>query len=255
MIGQTISHYRILEKLGGGGMGVVYEAEDTDLHRRVALKFLPPELTRDASAKKRFVREARAASSLDHPNICTIHEIGESPDGRLFICMARYEGETLKKKVEHGPMSVESAIDYGIKIARGLGKAHANNMVHRDIKPANVMVTADDEVKIVDFGLAKLAGTTKVTKTGSTVGTIAYMSPEQTKSEKVDARSDIFSLGVVLYEMLTGRLPFDGDNEAAVVYGITCKDPAPLRSHNPAIPNELQQIIDKALSKNVKERY
>ncbi|MEJ2721958.1 MAG: protein kinase, partial [bacterium] len=255
MIGQTVSHYRILEKLGGGGMGVVYKAEDTRLGRKVALKFLPPELTQDENAKKRFIREARAASALDHPNICTVHDIGATPDGRMFICMALYEGETLKRKISRGAVPLRDAIDYGIKMARGLAKAHAHKMVHRDIKPANVMVTIDGEVKIVDFGLARLAGSTRVTKTGSTVGTIAYMSPEQTKSEKVDARSDIFSLGVVLYELITGRLPFDGDNEAAVVYGIMCKDPEPLAKHRNGVSEALQQVIDKSLQKDPNDRY
>ncbi len=255
MIGQTVSHYTVLKKLGGGGMGVVYEAEDTRLRRRVALKFLPIELTQDENAKKRFIREARAASALDHPNICTIHDIGQTSDGRMFICMALCEGETLKKKIARGPVSLGDVIDYGIKIARGLAKAHAHRMVHRDIKPANVMVANDGEVKIVDFGLARLAGSSRVTKTGSTVGTIAYMSPEQAKSEKVDARSDIFSLGVVLYELVTGRLPFDGDNEAAVVYGIMCKDPEPLAKFRSGNTAELQQVIDKTLKKDANERY
>jgi serine/threonine-protein kinase len=236
-------------------MGVVYKAEDTQLRRPVALKFLPPELTRDEEAKKRFIREARAASALDHPNICNIHEISEAEDGQLFICMAYYGGESLKKKVDRGPLPVEEALEIGVRVARGLGKAHDRDIVHRDVKPANIMLTDDGQVKVVDFGLAKLSGSTKVTKTGTTLGTVAYMSPEQTKSEKADARSDIFSLGVVLYELLTGKIPWDGDNEAAVVYGIMCKDPEPLSKFRDDTGKELQRVIDKVLSKDVDKRY
>lgn len=178
MIGQTVSHYKILEKLGGGAMGVVYKAEDTKLKKTVALKFLPPELTRDEDAKKHFVHEAQAAAALDHPHICTIHEIDETPDGHLFICMACYDGESLKKRIARGPLLVLEALDIAIQVAQGLAKAHGAGMVHRDIKPANIMLTGDGVVKVVDFGLAKLAGQTKVTKTGTTVGTVSYMSPE-----------------------------------------------------------------------------
>ena len=210
MIGQTISHYKILEHLGGGGMGVVYKAEDTRLKRTVALKFLPPALTADPEAKERFIHEAQAASSLDHLNICDIHDIGETEDGQLFIVMTCYEGETLKKKIEHGPVPLNSAIDIGLQVARGLQAAHEAGMVHRDVKPANIMVTAKGEAKILDFGLAKLAGGAILTKTGSTVGTAAYVSPEQARGEEVDQRSDIFSFGVVLYEMITGHRPFKG---------------------------------------------
>ncbi|MGH7595744.1 MAG: serine/threonine-protein kinase [bacterium] len=177
MIGQTISHYKILKKLGGGGMGVVYKAEDAKLKRHVALKFLPFDLTRDDEAKERFVHEAQAASALDHPNICTIYEIDESQDGQMFIAMAYYEGETLKKRVASGQLSVTSSIDIAVQIAQGLARAHEAGITHRDIKPANVMITTRGEVKIVDFGLAKLAGRTKLTKSGATLGTVAYMSP------------------------------------------------------------------------------
>lgn len=255
MIGQTVSHYKILEELGSGGMGVVYKAEDTKLKRTVALKFLPPELTRDKDAKTRFVHEAQAASALQHNNICTIHEIGETNDGRLFICMDCYEGETLKDKIARGPVPVEEAIDIAIQISEGLSKAHRAGMVHRDIKPANITVTSDGVVKILDFGLAKLAGQTKVTKTGTTVGTVAYMSPEQASGQEVDARSDVFSLGAVLYELLTGHLPFPGDHEAAVLYGIMHSDPEKISGYRNDASAALQSVIDRALEKDRGERY
>ncbi|MCI0559585.1 MAG: serine/threonine protein kinase, partial [Nitrososphaera sp.] len=211
MIGQTISHYKILEKLGGGGMGVVYKAQDLKLDRFVALKFLPPHLSADEDEKKRFIHEAKAASALDHPNICAIYEIDETEDGQMFIAMAYYEGETLKKKIERGPLPIDQTIDLAIQIAQGLAKAHKHGITHRDIKPANVMITNEGVAKIVDFGLAKLAGQTKLTKSGMTVGTVAYMSPEQARGEEVDHRTDIWALGVVLYEMITGQLPFKGE--------------------------------------------
>ena len=191
MIGKTISHYTILEKLGEGGMGVVYKAEDLKLKRIVALKFLPPDLTRDPDAKQRFIQEAQAASALDHPNICTIHEIDESPDGQMFICMACYEGRSLKEIIGNGPLDITEAADIAVDIARGLAKAHERGITHRDIKPANILITTDERVKVVDFGLAKLTGQTRITKTGTTVGTAAYMSPEQIRGEDVDHRTDI----------------------------------------------------------------
>ncbi len=255
MIGQTVSHYRILEKLGEGGMGVVYKAEDTKLKRTVALKFLPPDLTRDKDAKQRFIHEAQAASALQHNNICTIHEIDETKDGQLFISMDCYDGETLKQKTARDPLPVGEAIDAVIQAAEGLSKAHEAGMVHRDIKPANVVITRDGTVKILDFGLAKLAGMTKVTRAGTTVGTVWYMSPEQAKGEQVDARSDIFSLGAVLYEMLTREVPFPGEHEAAVMYGIMYTDPKPLAELRRGVPEGLQEIIDRALKKDPKERY
>ncbi len=199
MLGQTISHYKILEKLGGGGMGVVYKAQDTKLDRFVALKFLPHHLSADEEEKKRFIHEAKAVSSLDHPSICTVYEIDETEDGQIFICMAYYEGETLKKRVNSEQLSVSSAIDLAIQLAQGLAKAHEHGITHRDIKPANVMITKDGVAKIVDFGLAKLVGQTRLTKNGMTVGTVAYMSPEQARGEEVDYRTDIWSLGVVLF--------------------------------------------------------
>jgi len=255
MIGQTISHYKILSKLGGGGMGVVYRAEDLKLKRPVALKFLPPELTRDEEAKRRFMHEAEAASALQHNNICTIHEIDETPDGRLFIAMDCYDGETLKERIARGPIPIAEAVDIAVQIASGLSKAHGGGMVHRDIKPANIIVTKDGVVKILDFGLAKLAGQTKLTKTGSTLGTVAYMSPEQAKGAEVDARSDIFSLGAVFYEMLAGEVPFPGEHEAAVLYGITSTEPKPLAELQKGLPENLQLIMDKALKKAPAERY
>jgi len=255
MIGQTISHYKILEKLGEGGMGVVYKAEDTKLKRTVALKFLPPELTRDEESRERFIHEAQAASALQHNNICTIHDIDETEDGQSFICMAYYEGETLKKKIARGPLPVQQSVDTAIQIAEGLAKAHRQGIVHRDIKAANLMVTSDGVVKIVDFGLAKLAGKTRVTKTGTTVGTAAYMSPEQARGEGVDHRTDIWSLGVVLHEMLTGQVPFKGDYEQAVVYSILNEKPEPVTGLRTGVPMELERLVDKAMAKSPGERY
>jgi serine/threonine protein kinase len=255
MIGKTISHYKILEKLGEGGMGVVYKAEDLKLKRTVALKFLPPELTSDPEAKERFIQEAQAASALDHPNICTIYEIDETEDGQMFICMAYYEGETLKKKVASGHLSVDSVIDIAIQISQGLGKAHEHGIIHRDIKPGNIMITRDGMVKILDFGLAKLAGQVGLTKTGTTVGTIAYMSPEQSRGEEVDHRTDIWSFGVVLYEMITGQLPFKGEYEQAVIYSILNESPKPVTELLKDIPPGIEQILDKCLSKKLDQRY
>jgi serine/threonine protein kinase/Tfp pilus assembly protein PilF len=255
MIGQIVSHYKILEKLGGGGMGVVYKAEDTKLKRTVALKFLPPELTRDPEAKERFIHEAQAASALQHNNICVVHDIDESVEGQMFICMEYLEGETLKKKIEHGPLKIDEAIDIASQVAQGITKAHEHGIVHRDIKPANIMVTADGVAKVVDFGLAKLTGRTLLTKTGSTVGTAAYMSPEQARGEQVDHRSDIWSLGVVLYEMLTGKRPFDSDYEQALVYSILNEEPKPMGSIKGNIPIECEAIVRKAMAKKPEERY
>jgi len=255
MIGKTVTHYKILSKLGEGGMGVVYKAEDTKLKRPVALKFLPPELTRDSGAKERFIHEAQAASGLQHHNICTIHEIEETREGRLFICMDCYEGETLKGKVARGSLPVEEAIDLVTQVAEGLAKAHESGIVHRDIKPANIMVTKDGVVKILDFGLAKLAGVTGVTRTGTTMGTAAYMSPEQARGEDLDCRTDIWSLGVVLYEMVTGHLPFKGEHEQAVIYMILNQDPPSLAGFRSDIPDAFQQIVAKALEKDRAHRY
>ncbi|MEE9190303.1 MAG: serine/threonine-protein kinase, partial [Candidatus Neomarinimicrobiota bacterium] len=255
MIGKNISHYKILEKLGEGGMGDVYKAEDTKLKRIVALKFLPLELTRDQDMKKRFIHEARAASALDHPNICAIHEIDETEEEQLFICMGYYEGHTVEEKTKQGPLEIDEALDITIQIAQGLDKAHKKKIVHRDIKSANIIITTDGVTKIVDFGIAKLAGQTRVTKDGTSLGTASYMSPEQTLGKEVDHRTDIWSLGVVLYEMLTGSTPFQGDYEQAVVYSIMNEEQKPLTGLRTGIPMELERIVNKALAKEPNERF
>jgi serine/threonine protein kinase/Tfp pilus assembly protein PilF len=274
MIGKKISHYEILEKIGSGGMGVVYKAEDTQLKRYVALKFLPTDMTRDEEAKARFVHEAQAASALDHPNICTIYEISQTPDGQNFIAMAYYEGETLKDKIiprgmagakdkisqKDGPahrrgLNKDEAIDITIQIANGLQKAHKKGIVHRDIKPANIIITNDGMPKILDFGLAKLTNQTMLTKAGMTIGTISYMSPEQTRGEQVDQRSDIWSLGVMFYEMLTGTLPFKGEYEQAIIYSILNEEPEKPTNLNQEIAPELEEIMLKALHKDPQQRF
>ncbi|MCH8021453.1 serine/threonine protein kinase, partial [candidate division KSB1 bacterium] len=255
MIGKTISHYKILSKLGSGGMGIVYKAEDTKLDRHVALKFLPQHLSQAEEEKKRFIHEAKAASALDHPNICTIHEIDETADGQLFIAMAHYEGKTLDKKIEQGPMKLGEVVDIAVQISEGLAKAHAKEIVHRDLKPANVMLTEEGVVKILDFGLAKLRGRTKLTKSGTTLGTAAYMSPEQARGEEVDQRTDIFSLGVLLYEMLTGQQPFLGDYEQAVLYAILHEGPEPITVLRSGVPMELELSVFKCLEKAQAERF
>ena len=255
MIDEVISHYKIIEKLGEGGMGVVYKAEDTKLKRTVALKFLPPELTRDPETKKRFIHEAQAASALDHNNVCTIYEIDETEEGQTFIAMACYEGEILKDKIQKGPLDIQEAVDIGIQIAKGLEKAHKKGIVHRDIKPANIFITDEGIVKILDFGLAKLGRQTKLTKKGTTLGTVAYMSPEQTRGEDVDRRTDIWSLGVVLYEMVTGQLPFKGDYEQAIIYSILNEEPEPITGLRTGVPIEIASVVNKALTKNLNQRY
>ena len=250
LIGQQIHHYEILSHLGGGGMGVVYKAKDTKLGRTVALKFLAPQLTSDPDLKKRFVQEAKAASALDHPNIGVVHDINETQDGRLFITMAYYEGETLKDKIAQGPIPTDQAIDYASQIAKGLVKAHEANIVHRDIKPANILITSDNTVKIVDFGLAKMTGETQLTKTGSTIGTIAYMSPEQLNGGELDHRTDIWSLGVVLYEMVMGKRPFGGNYEHEIIYRVL-HDEAEMGE----VPEDVRFLVQKALQKEVSKRY
>jgi len=254
VIGQTISHYRILSKLGEGGMGVVYKAEDTKLHRFVALKFLPPHVGDDEAAQ-RFVNEAHAVSALDHPNICAIYEIDQTPKGQMFIVMPCYEGASLQAIVKQGPLDLGRAVEIASQVARGLAKAHEKGIIHRDVKPGNILVTSDGLSKIVDFGLAKLATQTRLTRAGTTVGTVMYMSPEQARGEETDERSDIWSLGVVLYEMVTGRVPFRGEHEQAIIYSILNQAPEPVGRVLPAAPKDLDRILGKALTKNPAERY
>jgi serine/threonine protein kinase/Tfp pilus assembly protein PilF len=254
LIGDIISHYKILEKLGEGGMGIVYKAQDTKLDRIVALKFLPQHLTSDSVEKERFVQEAKAASALNHPNITTIYEIDEF-EGQMFIAMEYCEGKTLKQVIEKEALSVKKGLDIGIQICEGLTIAHEKGIVHRDIKSANIMLTPRGQVKIMDFGLAKLKGATKLTDTRSTLGTAAYMSPEQAQGEEVDQRSDIFSFGVVLYELLTGRLPFEGEHQAAIIYSIINEEPQPVARFNNQVSAKLEDIVFKALAKDKEERY
>ncbi len=252
---RDFSHYRVLERLGGGGMGIVFRARDTRLDRTVALKFLPAEWSHEPLLRERFSREARAASSLDHPHICTIFDIGETPDGQLFIAMAYCPGSTLKQRILEGPLPIDEAVGIAIQIADGLAAAHDAGVVHRDIKPANILTTDQDQVKIVDFGLAKLAGDAAVTREGSVVGTPAYMSPEQASGDDVDGRSDIWAVGAVLYEMLTGRRAFAADHERAVLHAITTSDPTPMDTLRPQVPAEVQRIVRRCLKRDPKRRY
>ena len=260
MIGQTISHYKIVEKLGEGGMGAVYKAEDTKLGRTVALKFLAAHLLQDDESRARFIREAKAAAALDHPNICTVHEIDEA-DGHTFIAMAFVEGETLQEKIEAGPLKIDESLDIAIDVARGLAAAHFKGVVHRDIKSSNVIIAAagpgaDPQAKLLDFGLALLATAgSRLTKEGTTLGTMAYMSPEQAQGAEVDQRSDIWSLGVVLHEMVSGQLPFQGEYEQGILYAVLNEQSEPLTGLRTGVPKELERIAGKCLAKEPGSRY
>jgi serine/threonine protein kinase/tetratricopeptide (TPR) repeat protein len=257
--------YKIVDEIGRGGMGIVYKAEDTKLKRTVALKFLPPELTRDPEAKARFIHEAQAASALQHNNICTIHDIDEGQDGRIFIVMDYYQGKTLKDRLHIGEstvgathrvaLTIDECINITLQIAQGLQAAHANGIVHRDIKPANIMITAEGVVKILDFGLARLPDQTTLTKPGQRPGTLSYMSPEQLKGNEIKQQTDIWSLGTVIYEMLTGRLPFSGEHEYAVLYSILNEESEPVSTYNPQVPKLLETVVKKCLDKKVDQRY
>jgi serine/threonine protein kinase len=254
MRGRAISHYKITQKLGQGGMGVVWKAEDTQLRRTVALKFLSSDTLEEQEVKARLIREAQAAASLDHPNICAVHGIHEE-DGETFIAMAFIDGPSLAGKIKERPLPLEEALDIAIQIGEGLKEAHEKGIVHRDIKPANIMMTRKGQAKIMDFGLASLAGRSKLTKSGTTLGTPAYMAPEQLQAKQADHRADIWALGCALYEMLAQRTPFAAEYEQAIAYGILSEDPEPVTAVRSGIPVELDRVIAKALAKAPGERY
>ena len=250
MIGKQILHYKILEKIGEGGMGVVYKAEDTKLERTVAIKFLPRQIAASEEERRRFKIEAKAAAALNHPNIATIYAI-EEVDDEMFIVMEYIKGQELKSSINNNQLSIDNALNYASQIASGLQAAHKKGVTHRDIKSSNIMITEEDQVKIMDFGLAKIRGGGQFTKVGTTLGTAAYMSPEQTQGLETDHRTDIWAFGVVLYEMLTGKMPFPGDYEQAVIYSILNEEPEIIEE----IPANMQQILQKALAKDRNERY
>ena len=257
LLGTVVSHYRVLEQIGAGGMGVVYLAEDERLHRKVALKFIAPSSAGDIVAQRRLLREARAASALDHPNIATVYEVGDFQD-QLFIAMAYYQGETLRRRIEHGPLPVAEAASIAGQIAQGLEVAHAAGVVHRDLKPANVFITSSGQVKILDFGLAHVAAPTdttgRMTETGTTLGTLSYMAPEQARGERVDQRADVWALGVLLFEMFTGRQPFRGNSATAVLLAISTDTAPSLESLRADAPAEFGKLVERALVKDPNRR-
>jgi eukaryotic-like serine/threonine-protein kinase len=255
MIGRTVSHFRILESLGAGGMGHVFKAQDLKLDRFVALKFMPFHPDSDQALTRRFIQEAKAASHLGHPNICAVHEIGETDEGHLFIAMSYCDGETIKKKTDRGPLPLKEAIDICIQVAEGLDYAHSQGIIHRDIKPSNLIMGRDGLVKIVDFGLAKLTNDPVITSPGMMVGTLAYMSPEQARGELIDRSSDIWALGVLLYQLVTGLLPFDGPSGHAIVNSILTSNPPVITQLRRGVPKNLEQVVNKALAKEKQERY
>lgn len=254
LIGKTFSHYKIIEKIGEGGMGVVYKAEDTKLKRTAALKFLRPDLTRDTEAKERFIQEAQAAAALDHPNICTVYEIDET-EGHTCIAMAYVEGRSLKEKMAAGPFEWDEALGVISQVAEGLRAAHKKGITHRDIKPANIMLTEEGLAKIMDFGLAKLSWGADLTKTATVMGTVAYMSPEQARGEKVDQRTDLWSLGCVLYEMLAGQRPFRDVHDQATIYSILNEEPEPISRFRKDLPADAEKILEMCLRKDPQDRY
>jgi serine/threonine protein kinase len=252
---EMIGPYRVVDRIGGGGMGVVYRAHDARSDRLVALKVMQPRFTEDATAVKRFRLEASLVQALDHPNICAVHEVGESGDGKLYLAMPLYEGETLRQRMARGELTVDAAVGMVVQVARGLAKAHAQGIVHRDIKPSNVFVSNDGAVRLLDFGIAKLAGVTLTASLAGPLGTIAYMSPEQLRGDALDGRTDLWSSGVVLYEMLAGRRPFGPAAAGVVVNAIVHGDHVPLSTHRPDLPPRLVQVVETALARSPDSRF